>query len=155
MKSYDCGLPNFPQSQDQGSKHCTTCQCGGPEHNALLERQRLQTYIETDRTNPLVRSRLIPLNDPLSTEVGHNTVPNKTVWFKSVSPRPNRITIKVSSPDRPNLMPSQVVNSPTRLFQSSSASNLQQFQNTPKQCPEQYPSTPLKNMQSQSTINSN
>jgi|688.fasta_scaffold299969_1 hypothetical protein len=55
-----------------------------------------------------MQSRILPNNDPAAMEVGQNVIPNKTVWFKSVSPRPTKITIKISSPDRPNLRPSQV-----------------------------------------------
>lgn len=56
-----------------------------------------------ERVPMFMQSRAIPFNNPLANEVGQNVIPNRTVWFKSLSPRPPRITIKISSPDRPNL----------------------------------------------------
>lgn len=58
-----------------------------------------------------LQSRAIPYGNPEAYEVGDNVIPNRTVWFKSVSPRPPRITIKVSSPDRPNLRSSGISSS--------------------------------------------
>lgn len=55
-----------------------------------------------------MESRVLNVNDPEAMQVGPNVIPNKTVWFKSVSPAPRKITIKVSSPDRPNLRSSLV-----------------------------------------------
>ena len=63
------------------------------------------------RESRLIQSRVVPNYDPAAMEVGQNVIPNKTVWFKSVSPRPTRITINISSPDRPNLRPSLVASS--------------------------------------------
>ena len=103
MQNYDSGVKNYQEFTSNNGKHCTTCNCGTGDVN---NGKRLSDYIEAERISPLVKSRLLPLNDPLASEVGHNAIPNRTVWFKSVSPRPSRITIKISSPDRPNLRPS-------------------------------------------------
>lgn len=106
MKTSDCGLQNSQLFSVSGSRHCTTCQCDQHEHTLQQSQLKLSNFIETDKSSILVRSRLIPLGDPSAAEVGTNVMPDRTVWMKSVSPRPSRITIRVSSPDRPNLVPS-------------------------------------------------
>jgi hypothetical protein len=78
-------------------KHCATCQCGASE-DFFRWKQRQSIVQPTHRPSQLLHSRIIPNNDPAAMEVGNNVIPNKTVWFKSVSPRPTKITIRVSSP---------------------------------------------------------
>jgi len=67
-----------------------------------------------------VQSRVLAANDPSASQVGDNVIPNRTVWFRSVSPRPTHITIRVSSPDRPNFRPSQESPEPIKRQLSTS-----------------------------------
>lgn len=88
------------------SKHCPTCNC--PNHGDSNEwfSSQVSSSHNMSRLEDLRESRLTLPSDPKIFEVGSKVINNRTVWFKSVSPKPSRITLKVSSPDRPNLKPS-------------------------------------------------
>lgn len=101
------GSNPIAQSFVKGGLHCTTCQCSNSETLFQLKNVRESQVTLGSRAPMFMRSRVIPVKDPEAQEVGENVIPNRTVWFKSVSPRPIRITIKVSSPDRPNLRPNE------------------------------------------------
>lgn len=142
--------------ENTGHKHCTTCQCGD-NHNVFQFSGRKSAFMNTvtQVPNTLVQSRVIPKYDPTASQVGPDVIPNRTVWFRSVSPRPNRITIKVSSPDRPNLRPSEYSSSlHKRTFSSheSEVNNGIQYSRIIE--PEGTPTTPMKKLVSQSTLDS-
>jgi hypothetical protein len=46
---------------------------------------------------------------PSTFSVGHDVIPNKIVWFRSLSPRIPKITIRYSSPPRPTFKPQQIM----------------------------------------------
>lgn len=87
------------------ARHCPTCHCGDSHNFYQWKSQKKPVDQPTIRASRLLQSRVVPPSDPASREVGDSVIPNRTVWFKSVSSRPNRITITVSSPDKPNLRP--------------------------------------------------
>lgn len=108
------------------------------------------------RGSHLLTSRVVPANDPVAMEVGNNVIPNKTVWFKSVSPRPARITIRVSSPDRPNLRPSQVSGSLHKRTASESLGSLRGLQlERVASNPEQPLFTPVRRLASKNSYDQN
>lgn len=101
------GTNLITQSMVKSGVHCSTCQCSNAESFFQWKNPTDSQVTLGKRVPMFMQSRVLLVRDPEAQEVGENVIPNKTVWFKSVSPRPNRITIKVSSPDRPNLRPSE------------------------------------------------
>lgn len=145
--------------QTAGNRHCSTCQCGEHNHNMLQFSGRKSAFIAAisqSQVNPsLVQSRVIPLNDPTANQVGNNVIPNRTVWLRSVSPRPHKITLRISSPDRPNLRPSEYSSSlHKKTFSNYEAETSNGIQVSRIIEPEGTPTTPMKKLVSQSTLDS-
>ena len=150
MSSYFSNVQN--NVPNHNGKHCPSCQCTGTDNFLRWRAPREQAPIASSRISQFVHSRIVPQNDPISQEVGQNVIPNRTVWFKSVPPKPAKITIRVSSPDRPNLRPSEGTLSVHKRAPSESRISFRGIQVSQVADPEHIPSTPLKKIRSKNSI---
>lgn len=151
MSNFENTSSSFASNLVEG-KHCATCQCCKTESFFQWNNTPKAMSNRMSRVGTLVQTRVLPPNDPSASQVGDQVLENRTVWFRSVSPRPSKITIRVSSPDRPNLRPSQVSMSPAnRPLRLSLAKGIEESRVTMVESQSSF-KTPLKKLVSRTTM---